>query len=693
MSEFTRIASLNVHDPSNSGLKKILNTTNKLNEEKVCKLSSENKVHHLNSHCKDMNSDLSIKNISKNNTKSHFYNEKKSVSDEKGLMSQQNFVIEKRVAKITKLRTSSRSSSAVKVKKINQSIGGPKGTNLKFKNLLAPTNDLINTLLYKNKDERYRYLIKNAKVHYIEKGTESIYVELPQIPNILIIYRKPEVRLKSKHALNLDDKGLNHIPLLEGEEKLVKLVLKRNKICKIENLVSLPFLETLDLSGNIIKELSNLNTCERLRSLCLRNNIIDSIQGLSLLKSLEVIDLSSNKIKKIEKLEKCLNLVKINLSYNFITTIEGLSNLSLLEDLDLSNNKITTVKDTRGLISIKKINLANNLIDSDLDRIKNLDRVQEFNIENNPASRKSEFMKYVKREMPKLVIFNNKKTFGSRDTSDKSFDLFAKPDLPAHSKSKKEGATNVIQIIRKEWQRELDRLKRNHRSFEEGKGKTSTDKCLVQSGHAEIEGNKMLFIYGNAMEVLKSTEFYPVVEEIYLECVRFDHIVHYSHLEKIKQFSCLKKLRLAHNNLNSLILMSKLECLHTLENLEIEDNEILNSKVTKSFIVYRFQHLKYYNSCKITPEDREDAKKNFHLFDNILSKCIRRATPSFSDPTKKLEFKQIQKRHAEVAKEYTEDILERVVSVHDKKEEIEDQCEYTLYRSISNAIEQDNIIV
>jgi hypothetical protein len=28
------------------------------------------------------------------------------------------------------------------------------------------------------------------------------------------------------------------------------------------------------------------------------------------------------------------------------------------------------------------------------------------------------------------------------------------------------------------------------------------EKSLVQSGHAEIEGNKVLYIYGNALEVL-----------------------------------------------------------------------------------------------------------------------------------------------------------------------------------------------
>jgi len=60
------------------------------------------------------------------------------------------------------------------------------------------------------------------------------------------------------------------------------------------------------------------------------------------------------------------------------------------------------------------------------------------------------------------------------------------------------------------------------------------NKCLVQSGHAEIESNKVLFIFGNALEVLHRTEFYDTVEEIHLEYVRFDLIVYHVNLEKLR---------------------------------------------------------------------------------------------------------------------------------------------------------------
>lgn len=66
------------------------------------------------------------------------------------------------------------------------------------------------------------------------------------------------------------------------------------------------------------------------------------------------------------------------------------------------------IKDTRGLISIRKVNLANNFIENNLEKIKNLDRITEFWIENNPICRKADFFKFVKKLIPKLAIYNGK---------------------------------------------------------------------------------------------------------------------------------------------------------------------------------------------------------------------------------------------------------------------------------------------
>ena len=49
--------------------------------------------------------------------------------------------------------------------------------------------------LYRNeKDERYRYLLKYGIIRRIDQETKMIYAELPQIPGVWVIYRKPSNR-------------------------------------------------------------------------------------------------------------------------------------------------------------------------------------------------------------------------------------------------------------------------------------------------------------------------------------------------------------------------------------------------------------------------------------------------------------------------------------------------------------------
>ena len=83
-------------------------------------------------------------------------------------------------------------------------------------------------------------------------------------------------------------------------------------------------------------------------------------------------------------------------------------------------------------------------------------------------------------------------------------------------------------------------------------------------------------------------EFYDLVEEIHLIYVRFDLIVYHTNLSKLKKFTKLKKLVLSNNYLSSFILLSKIECLGTVDSLRLYDNEVLQCNTLTSFIVYRF---------------------------------------------------------------------------------------------------------
>lgn len=72
---------------------------------------------------------------------------------------------------------------------------------------------------------------------------------------------------------------------------------------------------------------------------------------------------------------------------------------------------------------------------------------------------------------------------------------------------------SLLKVISQEWANEMERIKQNGLNGYKRR-KESRAEQLVQSGHAEIEGDNKLFIYGNALEVLNNTEFQKTVEQI-----------------------------------------------------------------------------------------------------------------------------------------------------------------------------------
>ena len=115
--------------------------------------------------------------------------------------------------------------------------------------------------------------IKYGILRRFEGDCEIIYIEIPQIPKKLVVYRRPFYRMKSIEKLNLNNRDLPHIPLFESEDKLKYLSLEMNRINKIDQLISLNSLLYLNLYGNNIKDIENLNKIKKLRVLLLgRNN-------------------------------------------------------------------------------------------------------------------------------------------------------------------------------------------------------------------------------------------------------------------------------------------------------------------------------------------------------------------------------------------------------------------------------------
>ena len=78
------------------------------------------------------------------------------------------------------------------------------GGSLNQYSLMKPDPILVSKLLREESDQRYRYLIRNGNLHFVEQETLTLYVELPQIPNVIIVYRRPSERTNNAEKLALE---------------------------------------------------------------------------------------------------------------------------------------------------------------------------------------------------------------------------------------------------------------------------------------------------------------------------------------------------------------------------------------------------------------------------------------------------------------------------------------------------------
>ena len=584
----------------------------------------------------------------------------------------------------------------------------------------------IEMLFNNEKDERYLYFLRYGFLRRYEGKGDILYVEIPQIPKNIVIYRKPVIRNKNSEKLYLNKKDLPHIPLLEGEENLKLLSLETNLITKIDHLISLNNLLFLNLYENKISEIENLQTVPKLKALMLGKNNISKIKNLQCLPEIEVLDLHSNKIKLIENLA-CLKKLRIlNLANNQLTSFVELMNNKNLEDINLRKNLIVSIPNLAlSFDKLRKLNLGKNMI-SKIEFIlefKKLKRIEELYIEGNPVifikdaykkfynlplkfKDQAQFQIFKNNSSPNNQANNNnnnnglnnsvnqlKSSVSSKNTngaindnnnnikhanSNSNFvststnnikgaknpnfdevkkaensnvntnsetsqtksksnqstrnDSLSNSNLNYNNNNRNNGGNNkndpdnlseeerekLLIKIENEWKVEFRYIINN--GFN-GYSIKKLKETKMQLCHAEIERERQLNLFGNAIEVLGYKEFYNMVHTIKFEFINFDIISQRQNIENIKKFVNLKSLVFKSNNMHGFYQIIKLENIKGIEYITIRKNEICNGEILKYFLVYRLQNLKYFNDSEITNKDVYMSKKIFEHFDQAISIC------------------------------------------------------------------------
>ena len=553
---------------------------------------------------------------------------------------------------------------------------------------------IISMLFNSEKDERYVYFLRYGFLRRYEGKGDILYVEIPQIPKNIVIYRKPSVRNKNSEKLYLNKKDLPHIPLLEGEENLKLLSLETNLITKIDHLISLNNLLFLNLYENKISEIENLHTVPKLKALMLGKNNISKIKNLHCLPDIEVLDLHSNKIKLIENLSTLKRLRILNLANNQLTSFVELMNNKNLEDINLRKNLIVSIPNlSLSFEKLRKLNLGKNMI-SKIEFIlefKKLKRIEELYIEGNPvifikdAYKKFYSLPLKFKDQAQFEIYKNNVNLNNVNNINNNGKInnggintsvsLKNAKIPSLDENNKIEFNQIINnndtnnnIINKSKSKQSTRNEsltnnsntnynrnnggNNNKGEQDNLSEEEREKLLIkidnewkmefkyiinngfngynikklketkmQLCHAEIEREKQLNLFGNAIEVLGYKEFYNVVHTIKFEFINFDIISQRQNIENIKKFINLKNLIFKSNNLHGFYQIIKIENIKNIEKITIRKNEICNGEILKYFLVYRLQNIKYYNDNEITNKDILMSKKIFEHFDQAISLC------------------------------------------------------------------------
>ncbi|XP_019307190.2 leucine-rich repeat-containing protein 9 isoform X4 [Panthera pardus] len=140
-------------------------------------------------------------------------------------------------------------------------------------------------------------------------------------------------------ALNLDGQHLFEITNLEKLENLKWASFSNNNLTKIEGLESCINLEELTLDGNCISKIEGISKLTKLTRLSINNNLLNGLEKHTFdnMLHLHSLSLENNRITSLSGLQKAFTLIELYISNNYIALNQEIYNLKGLCNLVILN--------------------------------------------------------------------------------------------------------------------------------------------------------------------------------------------------------------------------------------------------------------------------------------------------------------------------------------------------------------------
>ncbi len=227
---------------------------------------------------------------------------------------------------------------------------------------------------------------ENAVREVLGKKLGSIYVAdvqkltsfsarvcgITNIQEIVYFTNLETLDLKGNRIVDLTPIGqLHQLKSLDISKNFNMLHGDKEKGLDLSPLRTLVLLETLNASGNMITDITPLAGLACLRSLDLQSNRLTDIEPLASCTGLESLNLASNYnfsstnmqeqgIQSITAVAAMPNLKTLTVSNNILTSLEGVAALEHLEYLDVSQNYLMTLAPLADIPTLKTVIAQNN---------------------------------------------------------------------------------------------------------------------------------------------------------------------------------------------------------------------------------------------------------------------------------------------------------------------------------------------
>ncbi|CAL6075269.1 Conserved_hypothetical protein [Hexamita inflata] len=190
---------------------------------------------------------------------------------------------------------------------------------------------------------------KDSEQQMIDKMAAKAVVS-SQIVHDSLMIRKYKGQVKDKSLTILNDPALLSTEFSD-ELNLESLIVNGSTNLTLERVPKK--LKNFAINNCNLKSTRGLAPAQLLLSLDLSNNLLNDLTELDVLISLQKLDISFNALENIDNVGKLTKLVSLNVKRNHLTIIKPIETLALLEELDITDNTLQDLQYVKQLPKLK----------------------------------------------------------------------------------------------------------------------------------------------------------------------------------------------------------------------------------------------------------------------------------------------------------------------------------------------------